>query len=104
MAVCHVLMRAMVDYIQDNPGTTVMGLRDGIREWRVNDIVYCWPVGPTRKAFCIQDVSYSFYCSLQALCRSEVVSVYACKDPSVDPFSYHDLSPSVVYQPLCLRL
>ncbi|MGB0549799.1 MAG: hypothetical protein ACPGR8_11780 [Limisphaerales bacterium] len=102
MTVCTVLMAAMADYIKFNPGTTVMGLRDGIREWRVNDIVYCWPQDGGKR-FCIQDVSYTFYCTLQELCKRGHVVAYACKDTSVDPFCYHDISPWIRYQPLCLK-
>lgn len=98
-----VLMRAMYDYIDENPATTVMGLRDGIREWRVNDMVYCWPTGDGKRAFCIQDVSREFYVSLQKLCTSGAVAVWAASSVD-DPFVYHHLSSTVLYKPLKLRV
>lgn len=102
--VCHVLQSAMVDFVMENPGTTVMGPRDGIREWRVNETVYCFTIETCQKAFCIQDVSWDFYESLLALCRSGALSVYDGRVAALndDPYLYHDLPKNIKYVPLTL--
>ena len=105
MAPCPVLMAAMADCIADAgpAGLTVMALRDNLREWRVNDAVYCWPLpGGDAQAFCIQDVSWAFYCSLRALGRNGTITVAAATAAAVasDPHGYNPLQNQTRYVPL----
>ena len=107
MAPCKVLMAAMADAIAaaGPQGATVMSLRDDLREWRVNDAVYCYQLpGGLGRQFCIQDVSWTFYCSLRALARSGVISVAAASAAARarDPYIYHDLGNQTRYVPLNL--
>ena len=98
------LADAMLLYIKENSGVTVMGLRDGLREWRVNDCVYCFDTTDGDKVFCIQDVSWDFYVSLRRLCATGRVQVadgtHAARKQ--DPYMYHDLVGAARYLPLCL--
>ena len=100
----NVLTDAMMWYIRENPGTTVMGLRDGLREWRVNDQVYCFETIDGRRAFCIQDVSWDFYTSVRFLCATGHVRVFDGLSTAIktDPYLYHDIAGLAQYVPLRL--
>lgn len=81
-----------------------MGLRDGLREWRVNEMVYCFETLDGTKAFCIQDVSWDFYTCLRDLCTSGQVHVCDGDDAAKkqDPYLYHDIAGLARYVPLRL--